>query len=215
MNNTILLAGGTGLIGQNLLQKLEAEKQIEMTSSLVRRKMSTMDGFKKLKQIVVDFEALKVYESELKGSVFICTLGTTIKKAKTKENFYKVDHDYPLELAKLALKNGARHLILVSAVGADARSSIFYNQTKGKLEDDLKELEYESIHIIRPSLLLGDREEKRRGEKFFQSISKSISFLFPMKYKPIDINIISKKIIRIIENPKKGFNIYEGKDIYV
>lgn len=214
MKKTVLLAGSTGLIGMNLLEKLKTDPQIDHISALVRKKSSTIGKSKKLKQILVDFDALKVFESDLKGTFFICTLGTTIKKAKTQEQFFKVDHDYPLELAKIALKNGARHLIIVSSVGANDKSPIFYNRTKGQLETELKKLDYESIHIIQPSLLVGKRQEHRSGERFSLWFSNLMSFMIPIKYKPIDINIVSNKIIKIIHDPSTGIHTYHGSDIY-
>lgn len=210
----ILLAGATGLIGYEFLSQIMNISDFENITILTRRKLNEFSGNSKLKQVIIDFDKLDNFGEEIKGDYLVCTMGTTIKKAGTKENFYKVDHDYCLKMAQLAQKNGTKHLILITAMGADANSSIFYNKVKGELEEDVKQIPFESIHIIRPSLLLGERKEKRVVEAIAMKVSKVIAFLFPIKYKPIDIKVIVKKIIALIKKTPKGLFIYEGKSIY-
>ena len=113
---------------------------------------------------VVDFERLDEAAEHFRVSHIVCALGTTIKQAGTRERFRRVDHDYPLAAARLGLREGARHFLLVSALGASARSRMFYSRVKGDVEDAIRALPYRSVTIVRPSLLLGERAEFRLGE---------------------------------------------------
>jgi uncharacterized protein YbjT (DUF2867 family) len=138
--------------------------------------------------------------------VGLCCLGTTIKKAGTKELFFKVDHDYVVNFAKLCRSSGAKKFIVVSAMGADSNSSVFYNQVKGQMEKALEGLGFESLVILRPSLLLGDRSEVRRGESLAQAILSPFGFLFmgPLApFKPIEGLVVAKRMIKKCVEPEK------------
>ena len=156
---TAVVVGASGLVGSHLLEALLASPQYSRVIALVRRPLNTKHT--KLEELPADVDRLKGFPVD---DVF-CALGTTIRKAGSKEAFLKVDKDLPLSLAKWALLNGAQEFALVSSVGADAASSNFYLQVKGSLEAELSAMSFRSVHVARPSFLLGDRAERRIGER--------------------------------------------------
>jgi uncharacterized protein YbjT (DUF2867 family) len=150
-NKTALIAGSTGLVGNELLNLILNDDYYSKVISVVRN--STGISNAKLKEIKIDFENIENYSSEILGNDIFCCLGTTIKKAGSKENFKKVDLDYPLQIAGAALVNGAQQFFVVSSIGADKNSKAFYTSVKGEMEEDLKKLNYFSLNIFRPSFL--------------------------------------------------------------
>lgn len=160
----VLTAGSSGLVGKHLLNFLLEDQRVTEVHALTRAGTSLPSSSSKLTLHPVDWENLSL-ESLPRIDLAFCTLGTTIKKAGSKEAFRRVDHDYVIAFAKLAKNAGARKLLLVSALGADASSSVFYNRVKGQTEADLADLGFESVVILRPSLLLGERAESRPAER--------------------------------------------------
>lgn len=209
---TILLAGATGLIGSTFLNLLKNGDSFEIIA-LTRRDIPSLKEIPHIKQEIVDFNNLKKYKQALSGESLVCALGTTIKKAGSQENFRHVDYQLSLEIAKYALENGCENLILISAIGADPNSKIFYNKVKGELERDIRKLSFGSIHVLRPSLLLGNRQEFRLGEEIGKIFSKPVGFLLPAKYRPIRAVTVAKKIYWLLNNPQKGIHVYEGKQL--
>ena len=157
-----LLAGATGLIGSQVLKLLLDDPEYHEVKILTRRAIDV--SHHKLRTILADVDSLKNVVGELKADTVFCCLGTTMKKAGSKEAFRKIDFTYPLEIASATHRLGAKQFLLVSALGADPSSSIFYNKVKGETEDAIGKLGFTSFHIFRPSLLLGDRNESRPGE---------------------------------------------------
>jgi uncharacterized protein YbjT (DUF2867 family) len=157
-----VLAGATGLVGSHLIQLLLKSSQYKKVISFVR----TSSGIhhEKLDERVISFDTLKLLPHEEVDDVFCC-LGTTIKKAGTKEKFEMVDFNYPVEIARVCKEHGAEQYLVISAIGASADSGIFYSRVKGELEEELKNLHYKRLHVFRPSLLVGNRKEFRLGEK--------------------------------------------------
>jgi len=172
--NTALIAGASGLIGNQLLTVLLSSKYFTNVVSIGRRKVPIEHP--KLKQYIVDFDKLE--ELKIKVDFVFCCLGTTIKKAGSKEVFKKVDYQFPLVLIKYAFEMGAKSFHLVTAMGANAQSAIFYNKIKGLVEDEISKVPIKQIHIYRPSLLLGKREEKRFMEGLSQVVMSALGFLF-------------------------------------
>lgn len=213
MNSTILLAGTTGLIGSTFLSLIKNDDSLEIIA-LTRREILSLKDSPHIKQEIIDFDNLEKYKHLIAAQSVVCALGTTIKKAGSQENFRKVDYQFPLEIAKYALENGCENFILISSIGADPNTKIFYNKVKGELERDIQELSFKSIHIIRPSLLLGNRDEFRLGEEIAKIFSKPFRFLFPVKYRPIHAMNIANKIYSLLKNPQTGVYIYEGRKIY-
>ncbi len=218
MKKTILIAGATGLIGSTLLNCIKADAYFENISLLLRKSIPDIgtqkEDFPEIEQHLIDFDQPEQHKSVIRGDIVISTLGTTLSKAGSKAAFTKVDLDYPLAIAKHALENGATTLLFVSSIGADPNSRSFYLKTKGQLEKEAKSLGYQNLHILRPSLLLGKRDEFRLAEDVGKKVSKGLSFLIPAKYKPIESLIVAQKLHELSKSPVKGVTIHEGKDMY-
>jgi uncharacterized protein YbjT (DUF2867 family) len=167
-----IIAGASGLIGGELLAILLQQADYEQVTLLVRKELPIKD--KKLTQLVIDFDKLEDYESQLKGHAIFCCLGSTRKKTPDLAVYRKIDHDYPLQLAQMAVRNGIEQYHLVSALGADAATSNFYTKMKGETERDIKDAGLKCLHIYQPSFLTGERKEKRAIEKFLIGLFKII-----------------------------------------
>lgn len=172
IEKTALIAGATGLVGSHLLKLLLADPQYRRVVAVTRRKLEGVSS-PKLEALVVDFEALdkSLAQKNIPVDDAYCALGTTIKTAGSQEAFRKVDHDYVVAFAKAARARGARRLMLVSSIGADPASSVFYSRVKGETEQALGAIGFEALHIFRPGLLIGERAETRPVE----SIGKLMS----------------------------------------
>ncbi|MEH6944295.1 oxidoreductase [Bacillus sp. JJ722] len=205
-----LIVGATGLVGSNLLEILLRSNTYKTVKVLVRNPTSLHHP--KLTEIIVDFNTLDKQEEVFAVDDVFCCLGTTIKKAGSKEAFQKVDYQYPIKIAELAKKRRAKQFLIVSAVGADSHSRFFYNRVKGELELALKKMQLPSLHIFRPSLLLGKRNEFRFGERIGTIISPLFSPLLIgslSKNKPIQANELALVMYNIAKENKDGEFIYE------
>ena len=204
-----LIVGATGLTGKALLNYLLTSDVYETVTVLTRRPLQLKD--EKIKEVIVDFDSLSTYKVFIVADDVFCCLGTTIKKAKSQDAFRKVDLQYPLEIARIAKENGAKKYIVISSMGANSKSSIFYSKVKGMMEESLQKMRYESLHIMRPSMLLGNREEFRAGEYFGIVMYKLLSWLFVgslKKYKAIHVNTVAKGMFKAAQTDKSGINIY-------
>lgn len=211
MKRRALVLGATGLIGKEVVQMLLNSSKYEQVTVLVRKNLLFQHA--KLKQVAVNFDELDRYESYFAVDDVYSCLGTTIKKAKTKENFKRVDYDYTLHAAKIAEKQGVKNFLTVTAMGANSKSMFFYNRVKGDVEQELQKLHIKGIHIFRPSLLLGERQEFRFGEKVAEGITRVFSFLFvgPLrKYKPISGKQVALGMYITALQQKPGVHIYES-----
>ncbi|SIR33177.1 oxidoreductase [Pontibacter lucknowensis] len=211
---TALIAGASGLVGSHLLLMLLQSDRYSQVISVGRRELAIIHP--KLDQQIVDFDNLKKSASELAADDVFCCLGTTIKKAGTKDAFYKVDHTYVTQLAEITLRRNATQFLVVSAMGADASSRIFYNRVKGEMERDIQALGFTSLHIFRPALLLGEREEHRTGEEISARIMKPLSMLMigPMrKYRPIKAETVASAMLRAAAQDQKGDKVYLSDEI--
>jgi uncharacterized protein YbjT (DUF2867 family) len=145
-----------------------------------------------------------------------CCLGTTIAVAKSKEAFRRVDHDYPVKLATLARANGCDQFLLVSSIGANSASSVFYSRVKGEVEKDVTHLDFSGIHVFRPSLLLGERREVRLKEQIAEKVAAALSFTFvgPLRqYKPIEASAVAAAMVEVAKQNRDGIHIYESEQI--
>lgn len=194
-NLKVLLCGATGLVGSECLRILLMDPFIAQVNAIVRRPLEQTNP--KLKEYVIDFDQMENYPEAFSVGAIICALGTTRKKAGSKENFRKVDFHYPMRIARMGLEQGASHFVLVSSLGADSRSRTFYTRTKGELEDAVKALGYKQITILRPSLLLGKRGEFRLGEE----IAKSFAFLLPPKYRANPAEKVASALVNAVKYP--------------
>ena len=207
---TALIAGYSGLIGAELLNMLLNSAKYDKIIALGRRKIEMQHP--KLEQLQVDFNKLELNE---KVDDVYCCLGTTIKKAGSQEKFRLVDYQFPMNLAIAGLGAGAKAFLIVTAHGADSKSSIFYNRVKGEVEDGIRSLDYPKIEILRPSLLIGDREENRLGESLGQFFMKAFSFLFvgPLKnIKAVKGTSVARALLHYANDGSQGASVhYSGE----
>ena len=211
MTRTALIAGATGLIGKQLLQLLLDDPSYGKVKAITRKPLALEHP--KLENLVIDFSGLSERAIDLKSDDVFCCLGTTIRIAKTKEAFRKVDFEYPLELARITKEQGALQYLLVSALGADKNSGIFYNKVKGEVEEAITNIGFSSLHIFRPSLLLGEREEKRAGEGAATVFFKLFGFLIPSKYKAIDSAKVAKAMLHAAKSNATSLHIVESVEL--
>ncbi|MCK7546750.1 oxidoreductase [Marinobacter koreensis] len=191
-----MVLGATGLTGHLVVQGLLAREEIESVTVLVRRPLELEHP--RLIQHQVDFDSLDSHADLFAVDALICCLGTTIRTAGSQARFREVDYGYPLAAARLAREQGARALILMSAIGASSSSTIFYNRVKGELEDAVRELGYPYLSIYHPSLLLGDRQEHRKGEELGQMAMPLINrvLLGPLdKYRAIKAETVATAMV--------------------
>ena len=211
---TALIIGSTGLVGSHLLNLLLDSNDYLKVITFVKRDQGIKH--QKLTQHIIDFDKPETYKELVVGDDFFCTIGTTIKKAGNKEAFRKVDFEYPRQFATFALQNKVKQFLIVSSLGADANSGNFYLKTKGEIQDFLKECNFESVSILQPSLLLGNRTEFRLGEKIGAFFMKTLSFLFLgnlKKYKAIEGKTVAKALLITAQKNYKGFHIIESDSI--
>lgn len=206
-----LIVGSTGLIGQQLLLLLLNDPYYEKVKAITRKPLEFKH--EKLENLVLSFDKLSEHYSGLNADDVYCCLGTTIRIAKTKEAFRKVDFDYPVELARLTKNQGARQFLLITALGADKNSSIFYNKVKGEVEEAIGHLSFRSLHIFRPSLLLGNRAEERAGEGGATVFFKIFGFLIPAKYKAIDSAKVARAMFAQAKLNEAGIFFHESKEL--
>ena len=206
MKKTALIIGASGLVGGALLAKLLASPAYETVKVLLRAPLKIADL--KLQTILFDFDnpdASKVVADDV-----FCCLGTTIKRAGSKVAFRKVDFDYPILIAQLAKLNGAQRFSIVTAMGADAHSSIFYNQVKGEVEQKLAKFDFESLLIFRPSLLLGNRPERRFGEQIGGVFMRLFSPIIPLKYRAIEAVKVAEAMLQKTVGATPGVHVFES-----
>lgn len=207
---TALLAGGTGLIGSQLLHLLLENPDYEKVIALSRRDLAPHP---KLVQRRADFEKLDEQLDGISPDDVFCCLGTTIAKAGSKEEFYRVDFNFPYLLAKASKERGARQYMLISSLGANKKSSFYYNRVKGQLEEAVCGLPFQAVHILRPSLLLGLRSEKRSGEDAAKLFYKVFGFLIPKAYNAIDSGKVARAMMHFATQNKSGIFIHESGEL--
>ena len=186
MKKTALVVGATGLVGKELVKILLEAPEYDKVVTWVRRPTGLSST--KLDEQIIDFDNIENYVLDFKVDHVFCCLGTTIKKAKTKTAFKKVDLDYPLALGRWAKKKEVPQFLVISSIGANSNSKIFYSSVKGQLEEGLKGTGLNALKIIRPSLLIGQRDEFRLGERSAEVLFKIFPFVFSgqlSKYKPV------------------------------
>ena len=211
---TALIIGSTGLIGSQLLELLLDSKEYSTVITFVKRDSGIQHP--KLKQHIIDFDKPEDYKNFVVGDDFFCAIGTTIKNAGSQDAFRKVDFEYPKTFATIALQNKVKQFLIISSLGADANSGNFYLKTKGEIQDFLKTCNFESVSILQPSLLLGNRKEFRLGEKIGAFFMKLFSFLLignSKKYKPIQSEVVANAMFDIAQKKHKGFQIIESDRI--
>jgi uncharacterized protein YbjT (DUF2867 family) len=214
MNDKIAtIIGVTGLIGSHLYELLKKDKTFQTIRLLVRRPMTKDDPSTEIK--LVDFSDAESVLLAIEGSeVVFCTVGTTNKKVRgDKEAYRKVDFDIPVKAARFCKMTGCETFVLVSAVGANRTSGNFYLKLKGETEDAVNEVGLDAVHILRPSMLLGDRKEFRLGEKIGKGFMKATSFMLPARYRPIHVRDVAEAMLGVVKEKRKGVFVYEYSEM--
>jgi uncharacterized protein YbjT (DUF2867 family) len=204
----VLLLGATGLIGGELLPLLLADDGVARVVVIARRATGVQHA--KLEEHLFDLADMEQHAGAFENiDAVFCALGTTMRVAGSEERFRFVDHDLPLVAARLALAGGATHYLLVSSLGAHATSRVFYNRVKGEVERDLAALPYRALTIVRPSFLLGPRNEFRLGEQ----VVAALRFLFPPKIKPIEAHTVARALVALSKRDDAGVRIVESREL--
>jgi uncharacterized protein YbjT (DUF2867 family) len=209
---TAILAGATGLVGGHCLRVLLESPDYGRVIAVVRRPLSLAHA--RLEQHIVNFDLLG--ELDAAGADIFCALGTTIRKAGSQEAFRRVDLGYPTVLGERTSAAGARQFVLVSSVGANAKSTNFYLRVKGETEDAVSATPFEAVHIFRPSFLMGERAEQRPGEQTGIAIARALSFLAlgPLKkYRPIEAGEVARAMVRAAVECRPGRHVYHWPEI--
>jgi uncharacterized protein YbjT (DUF2867 family) len=214
--NTATIIGSSGMTGTALYNLLSQDKSIESIRLIVRHAVSKTTANTDVR--LIDFEDATAFKNAIAGSdAVFCTIGTTQKNVKGDKVLYrKIDYNIPVNAALYCRETGCKKFIVVSAVGANSKSSNFYLRLKGDMETAVKGNGPETVHIMQPSMLLGDRTEKRNGEAIFQGLVKSASFLLKgglQKYRGIAVNDLAKAMIAAARRNTTGIFVYQYPQI--
>lgn len=210
MSRTALLAGATGLVGSHVLQFLLDDPEWSRVVTAGRR--TTPQRHDKLEQRVLDLGAIEALGDLPHADDVFCCLGTTIKQAGSQQAFRRVDHDFVVGLARAGIRVGATQFLLVSAIGADPESRIFYSRVKGETETDVRKLPYRAVQIFRPSMLLGERPEFRLGERLAIMASPLLQLVLVSRlrrYRPIQASDVARAVVRVAREAPRGPNVFE------
>lgn len=211
---TALVAGATGLTGSHLVKYLCENEVYEKVVIIVRKALAYSHP-----KLVMKLKNLdQVEEEDFEGvDDFYCCLGSTMKKAGSKEAFEQVDLIAPIKMGKYAKMQGVPHMLVISAMGANPNSSVYYNRVKGKMEEKVSSLSLSHVTIFRPSLLTGNRQEFRLGERFGELAMKVLkpAFIGPLKkYKAIEARQVAYAMMqKAVEKPSRTIAIYESEEI--
>ncbi len=203
--------GATGLVGKQLVEQLLENEHFNKVRIFVRRD----SGLKhpKLEQQIVNFGEEKTWSKLLSGDVLFSALGTTLKQAGSKEKQYEIDFTFNLNFAQKAKENGIENYVLVSSVGANAKSSVFYTRMKGELDEAVAKIGFKKLGIIRPASLTGDRKENRIAEKISIPILNFLTKFILKKYRPISDKTVAKAIINAVLLDLGNKTIWEGDEV--
>lgn len=205
-----MVAGATGLVGNHVLRLLLADSSWSRVVTIGRR--PAPERHDKLEQRIVDLGALEALADLPRADDVFCCLGTTIKQAGSQDAFRRVDYDYVVGLARAGLRAGATQFLLVSAIGADPASRVFYSRVKGEAEAAVRQLPYRGVEIFRPSLLLGERAEVRLGERIAMLVAPmvSLALLGPLRrFRPIHADTVARGMVQIAKEAPRGPNVFE------
>jgi uncharacterized protein YbjT (DUF2867 family) len=214
MQKTALIAGASGLVGSQLLPQLLASDRYARVIAVGRRPLPVVHP--KLEQRIFNLEQLEEHRLQLIADDVYCCLGTTLRQAGSKEAFYKVDFLYVVKLAALTAGNFAAQFLLISAMGADATSRFYYNRVKGEMEDTVREAPFRAIHIFRPSLLLGQRAEKRVGEQVGAILLRALRPILVGRlraYRAIEAKTVARAMLHAAEDEGGGIRIHSSEAI--
>lgn len=208
---SVIVIGATGLVGRELLKQLNQLEVCEKITAVVRHEDAQLQTLEKVQQFILD-DFLLLNDEDVNGysHAFSC-LGTTLKKAGSKEKFYNIDYEINAHFADL-FESTSTHYLLISAMGANADSKFFYNKVKGKLENHIQDLKLEHVSIVRPCLLLGDRSEQRTLEDMTQKLYQKLSHFVPntFKYKPVTAAQVARTMLKAAQFQADKFEIYDN-----
>jgi len=190
MKKTAIIIGATGLTGGILLDILIRDDSFDKIKLFSRSSAGLNDS--KVEEYIIDMFQLEKYTDQFKADVVYCCIGTTKSKTPDKDLYRKIDYGIPLAAAKLSKTNNIKTFIVISALGADSNSKVFYNKTKGEMERDVLKQNIENTYILQPSLIVGDRNESRLGESVAAVFMRIFNFLIPKRYKIIEAKTIAK-----------------------
>ncbi|MBI1768860.1 MAG: NAD(P)H-binding protein [Bacteroidetes bacterium] len=208
---TALVAGSTGLVGSQLLELLLKDERYSKAIAISRKKLTLTHS--KLVNVICELSQFASHQKDLKADDVFCCLGTTMRQAKSKEAFRAVDFDAPFSLAKISREQGAKRFLLVSALGANKSSSIFYNRVKGEAEESIRQIGFDASHIFRPSLLLGTRKEQRSGEEAAKVVYKFFGWLVPNKYQAIESIKVARAMLAFANEEQFGNFVHESREM--
>jgi uncharacterized protein YbjT (DUF2867 family) len=204
-----IVAGATGLVGQALVRVLAAESRWREVRALVRHPLPHQLAAPTIVSVQVDYARLEPPPPWAAADHVFCALGTTMHQAGSAAAFRQVDLEYPVALARAALARGARHFLLVSALGADAGSRVFYNRVKGEVEGAIAALGFRSVTIARPSLLLGQRTERRLAEQ----VGKVLGVIAPARWRPVPAERVARALVEAAKRDLPGLHVLENREL--
>jgi uncharacterized protein YbjT (DUF2867 family) len=212
---TAIIFGATGLVGNLLLEELIKSPDYSSVKIFVRQPAGVSEV--KIEEIITDFSDPDSFSAKIIGDdLFIC-LGTTIKKVGTVANMEKIDRDLPIMLAGIARKNGIKRIAVVSSIGASASSRNYYLRIKGEMEEGILKLDFEKIVIVRPSMLLGDRKERRTGEMVSKVVIKAFQPVLTgklLKYRAIHGRNVARAMIILLQKETER-KIFESDELQI
>lgn len=214
MSKTALIAGASGLVGSQLLPLLLASERYARVIAVGRRPLLLVHP--KLEQRLLEFDHLEDSRFQLIADDVFCCLGTTLRQAGSREAFYKVDYLYVVKLAALTAGNFAAQFLVVSALGADARSRFYYNRVKGEMEEAVRQTPFRAIHLFRPSLLLGYRPEKRFGEQLGAVLFRLLRPVLrgPLRqYRAVSANAVARAMLRAAAADQSGVLVHSSDSL--
>lgn len=206
---SVLVIGATGLVGSECIRLLVEDPTCSRIVVVARSPRPASLISQKIEWNQCNFDELAAHPEYFDVDQIICAMGTTVRKSPSRDEYRKIDYEYPLTAARLGRQHGARHFLVVTALSADSRSPIFYNRLKGEVEDSLMKLDYPSLTIARPSVLVGDRKESRWSEK----LAGKLGFLMPTKYKPVKVASVARALVDAARLDRPGLRIIQNKDI--
>jgi uncharacterized protein YbjT (DUF2867 family) len=213
MNKIAIVIGATGLVGSHVVQLLLSDERYSTVKVFHRR--STGIVHPKLDEHIIDFEDIESWKENVTGDELYSAMGTTIKKAGSKQAQYKIDVTYPLKVARTAASNAVKKYSLVSSAGADKDSKLFYPRIKGELDDAVSRLSFDRITIMRPSILDGDRQEDRPGERIGLAAMKLAGKIPGLKkYRPIPADQVARAMINSLQDDAGGYYIFEPNEVF-
>jgi uncharacterized protein YbjT (DUF2867 family) len=212
MKLTANIIGATGLVGKQLVQQLLNDNRFETVRIFVRR--DTGIKHLKLEQQIVDFAKVETWEKLLTGEVLFSALGTTLKQAGSKEKQYEIDFTFNLNFAQKAKEKGIENYVLVSSVGANSKSGIFYTRMKGELDEAVSKIGFENLAILRPASLTGNRENRRLAEEISVPVLNFLTRFVMKNYRPISGETVANAMINGALSKNENKTIWEGTEVF-